>query len=173
MSDQNKEEIQSTTKFDEINKTISLIVAKEGNKLETEERNPIESKGHGMKIVIYVGNDSIISIPGTFFQSIEETIKEIDEAEYNDHLERRNDFLDDLFDILVENIHDWSKNNYDTQFLYYKIALPLLKKLREVGETKFQIIFQQEILKTYVSGNLQIKEFLDREGYLKLIGDFF
>jgi hypothetical protein len=57
--------------------------------------------------------------------------------------------------------------------LYYKIAFPLLKKLREVGETKFQIIFQQEILKTYVSGNVKVKNYLDHEGYLKLIGEFF
>ena len=71
------------------------------------------------------------------------------------------------------DIRAWSKNYYDSHFLHYKISFPLLKRLREVGETKFQIIFQQEILKRYATGSLQVKGYLEQEGYLNLISDFF
>jgi hypothetical protein len=123
--------------------------------------------------VIYLGDDLILSLPGMLFRSIEEAIKEINRTEDKNFIRKQLTSLDDLFNILVEKIRNWSNNQYDTRLLYYKIAFPLLKKLREVGETKFQIIFQQEILKTYVSGNVKVKNYLDHEGYLKLIGEFF
>ena len=78
-----------------------------------------------------------------------------------------------FYQALRKSLNLWSKNNYNTHFIDYKIAFPLLKELSKVGETRFQIIFQQEILKRYASNEVKVKHFLKQEGYLKLIGDFF
>lgn len=83
------------------------------------------------------------------------------------------DKADKFYQTLQVDLNLWSKNNYKTKFIDFRIAFPLLKRLREVGETRFQIIFQQEILKEYASNNANVKDFLKNEGYLKLIGDFF
>jgi hypothetical protein len=173
MLDPNRRKIQLTKRFDEVNQIVSLTIAKEINNSIPEGVKSFNSKDQGKKIVIYVENDSIISIPGIFFHSIEEVIQEIDDSKYVIRDEEGQELLGILFDILVENIRVWSENKYETRYLYYKIAFPLLKKLKEVGETKFQLIFQQEILKSYILGNLEKKEFLDSQGYLKLLGDFF
>ena len=78
-----------------------------------------------------------------------------------------------IYQKLLRDLILWSENNYTTKFIDYRIAFPLLKELYKVGNTKFQIIFQQEILKEYATNSSQVKEFIKREGYLKLIGDFF
>ncbi len=125
------------------------------------------------KVVIYVGEDPIIIIPSTAFPSFEGVIEEIIEKTplYNEKNEKS--VIEILFNGLYLGIRDWSENNYDNQLLHFKISFPLLKKLREVGETKFQIIFQQEILKGYATSTIKVKQFLEQEGYLKLIGHFF
>jgi len=105
------------------------------------------------KIVIYVKNTPIIMLPGSTKPKVLISLS--------------------LYNKLLKNLIKWSENDYNTKFLDYKIAFPLLKELRRVGETRFQIIFQQEILKEYATRGLRVKEFLKNEGYLKLIGDFF
>jgi hypothetical protein len=81
--------------------------------------------------------------------------------------------INTVYQKLLTDLTIWSKNDYKTRHIDYRIAFPLLKELRRVGETRFQIIFQQEILNEYALNNKEVKEFLKREGYLKLIGDFF
>ncbi|MHA1985831.1 MAG: hypothetical protein ACW98D_04235 [Promethearchaeota archaeon] len=125
------------------------------------------------KIVIYVGEDPIVSIPSEYFPSIEDLIEEIIDKSYTSFCNEENTSLEILLKGLYLDIGAWSNNNYESQFLYYKLSFPLLKKLKEVGETKFQIIFQQEILRRYATGTEKVKEFLERKGYLNLISDFF
>ena len=125
------------------------------------------------KITIYVRNEPLISIPGSGFPSFEYALQEL-----NDNLVGQKNILENnktkiIFQKLILSLNIWSKNDYDTNLLNYKIAFPLLKKLREVGKTKFQIIFQQEILKRYSTSLSEVKEYLEQEGYLNLIGDFF
>jgi len=125
------------------------------------------------KITIYVRNEPLISIPGSGFPSFEYALQEL-----NDNLVGQKNILENnktkiIFQEIVLSLNNWSKNDYDTNLLNYKIAFPLLKKLREVGKTKFQIIFQQEILKRYSTSLSEVKEYLEQEGYLNIIGDFF
>jgi len=130
-------------------------------------------KKGGDKVAIYVGDDPIIKIPGIAFPSFENAIEEIiDKSPLHDKKNGKN-AIEILFNGLYLGIRVWSENNYNSQLLHFKISFPLLKKLREVGETKFQIIFQQEILKGYTTSTVKVKQFLEQNGYLKLIRDFF
>jgi hypothetical protein len=123
----------------------------------------------GVEIVIFVKNNPVITIPSIrfpafaiSFQNSPGLFKSKDEY-----------FSETFYEKLLKDLMSWSKNNYNTKFIDYKIGFPILKELGRVGETKFQIIFQQEILKEYATQGPQLKEFLSKEGYLKLIGDFF
>jgi hypothetical protein len=125
------------------------------------------------KLVISIGDDPIVIIPSEFILSFEEVIEVIINQSFLSSCKKENPSIKTLLKGLDLDLRAWSKNKYDTHFLYYKISFPLLKRLKEVGETKFQIIFQQEILKRYATSSLQVKEYLEREGYLQLICDFF
>jgi hypothetical protein len=125
------------------------------------------------KIVIYVINEPIITIPNAYFPSIEKIIHELNKSPNPHKSKDADNYPDDIFNMVIQSIFTWKKNNYNSQILDYRISLPLLRKLRDVGDTKFQIILQQEILWNYRQGNHQVKEYLENEGYLELIGDFF
>jgi len=165
MKKQIKKDCVSFRRFDDAYEWISLRI--EG------KRDINNLKEEGDKVVIYVGEDPVIIIPGIIFPSFEETIEEvIGKSPLYDNKDRNN-ALEFLFNKFYLDIRAWSENNYDSQLLHFKMSFPLLKKLREVGETKFQIIFQQEILKSYATSTVKVKRFLEQEGYLKLISDFF
>ncbi len=125
------------------------------------------------KIIIYVRNEPLVSIPSPEFPSLEYLLREVNNNLVRYKNPQKNSKTEIFFQRLALILEIWSKNDYDTHLLHYKIAFPLLKKLREVGKTKFQIIFQQEILKRYSTSPLEVKNYLEQEGYLKLIGDFF
>ena len=165
MKEQIKKNCVSFKRFDDTYEWISVRI---------EKKSEINSnKEEGDKIVIYVGEEPVIIIPGIFFPSFEDAIEDIiGKSPLYDNKDRYN-ALEILFTKFYLDIRVWSENNYDSQVLHFKISFPLLKKLREVGETKFQIIFQQEILKRYATSTLKVKKFLEQEGYLKLISDFF
>ena len=136
-----------------------------------DENNDNEEDGR--RVIISIGDDPIVTISNKFLPSFNEAIDEINGRLDNYENINQGATLQDVFRKLVLKIQVWSNNNYNTHLLHYKIAFPLLKKLKEIGETKFQIIFQQEILRRYATGTSQVKMFLENEGYLKLIGDFF
>ena len=112
------------------------------------------------KVVICVRNEPLVIIPSALFPSLKAITQEIkdptDRYEYN----QKKYLTETIFRRLLSNLIIWSENDYNIQIIDHKIAFPLLKKLREVGET-------------YATSTFQVKEFLKREGYLKLIGDFF
>ncbi|MBY8983999.1 MAG: hypothetical protein KGD65_02925 [Candidatus Lokiarchaeota archaeon] len=164
-----KEEITrnciSIKNFKGIEEQISVKIKLKESSDDNHEENSI--------LVISIGDDPIVMIPSRSFPSIEEIIEEIID---NSFLSRCKEGMAPEEILLIGldlDIRAWSKNYYDSHFLYYKISFPLLKRLREVGETKFQIIFQQEILKRYATGSIQEKDYLEQEGYLTLISDFF
>jgi hypothetical protein len=125
------------------------------------------------KVVIYIINEPVITIHNTHFPFIETSISKLSQSPNPQRKKVVDNKPEDIFNNVVQNIFTWCESNYKTQFLDYRIALPLLRKLREVGDTKFQIILQQEILWNYGEGNYQVKDYLKSEGYLELIGDFF
>jgi hypothetical protein len=155
----------SVKRFNDINGYISIRIERKG-----ESNNLQEGED---KVVIYVGEDPIVIIPGTSFSSFENAIEEVIEKPHLYNRKNRKTATEILLNGLYLGIRIWSENNYNSQLLHFKISFPLLKKLREVGETKFQIIFQQEILNRYATSTVKVKGFLEQEGYLKLISDFF
>ena len=165
MKDEIKRNCVLIKRFDGIDNYISVRIKEEDKVDDLHEKNN--------KIVIYVGEDPIVIIPSLSLPSFEAVIEEIIDKSYLYKNRNGMTTAEILLIGLDLDIRAWSKNNYDSHFLYYKISFPLLKRLREVGETKFQIIFQQEILKRYATSPLQVKKFLVQEGYLKLISDFF
>ncbi|MFW9940757.1 MAG: hypothetical protein ACFFFT_06935 [Candidatus Thorarchaeota archaeon] len=160
-------------KSNEINNYISIKIINSSINHKTKKSEPYKSSGRENRIFIYIKNKPVISIHPSSIPSLKtlsQEIKEpIDRYEYN----LKDFFTKTIFRRITSNLLIWTENNYNNQLIDHKIGFPLLKELRKVGETKFQIILQQEILKTYASSTVQVKEFLKREGYLELIGDFF
>lgn len=164
-----KEEIQTNCiSFKKFNGTDCYI------SLDIKRKDKIDNVHEAYnRLVIFVGEYPIIIIPSINFPSFEELIEEIIDKSFLSMCKKGMTPAEILLKGLDIDIRTWSKNNYDSHFLYYKISFPLLKHLKKVGETKFQIVFQQEILKRYATSSLQVKKFLEQEGYLKLISDFF
>jgi hypothetical protein len=165
MKEQIKKNCVSVKRFNGINGYISIRIERKG-----ESNNLQEGED---KLVIYVGEDPIVIIPGRSFSSFENAVDEVIEKPHLYNRKNGKSAPEILLYGLYFSIRTWSENNYNSHLLHFKISFPLLKKLREVGETKFQIIFQQEILKRYATGTVKVKGFLEQEGYLKLISDFF
>ena len=161
MKDNIEKENHNIIKSKEIDENISI-------KYEAYD-NPKKE----VKVVIYVKNIPIITIPSTSFPSLENFFQG---SKMPFNLNKKNqieNLANTVYQNLLGNLIVWSEDNYIAKYIDYKIVFPLLKELCRVGETKFQIIFQQEILKEYATSGPQVKEFLKREGYLKLIGAFF
>lgn len=173
MKEHVKQDNHIIIKSNEINNYISIKIIHSPLDHKIKEYESYGCSERATKVVICVRNEPLVTIPSALFPSLKAITQEIkdpiDKYEYN----QKKDLTETIFRRLLSNLITWSENDYNTQIIDHKIAFPLLKKLREVGETKFQIILQQEILKAYATSTFQVKEFLKREGYLKLIGDFF
>lgn len=173
MKEHVKQDNHIIIKSHEINDYISIKIIHLPFDHKIKEYESYVYSEKGTKVVICIRNEPLVTIPSALFPSLKAIIQEkkdpTDRYEYN----QKKNLTETIFRRLLSNLIIWSENDYNTQIIDHKIAFPLLKKLREVGDTKFQIILQQEILKAYSTSTFQVKEFLKREGYLKLIGDFF
>lgn len=156
----------------EINDYISIKIIHSPFDRKIKEYETFGCSERETKLIICVRNEPIVTILSSMFPSLEAKTQEIKDSTDRHEYKQKKNLTETIFRRLRSNLIIWSENDYNTQFIDHKIAFPLLKKLREVGETKFQIILQQEILKAYAASTYQVKEFLKREGYLKLIGDF-
>jgi hypothetical protein len=164
-----KEEIKlNCVKFKTFNGNEGYISIK----IIADDTNDDLDKGN-FKLIILVGEDPVVIIPNEFFLSIKEVIEGLITQPFQSIDKNENIPVKRLIKSLDSDIRIWAKKNYDTRFLNYKISFPLLKHLKKVGETKFQIIFQQEVLHRYAFSPLLVKKYLEHNGYLKLIGDFF
>lgn len=161
MKDETEKDVFNVIKSNEIDEYITIAYEACCNSEED------------VKIVVYIKNNPLITIPSTSYPSLENFFQDLIISPNLTKVTEKNNGLKTIYQILLQNLIIWSKNNYTTKCIDYKIAFPLLKELCKVGDTKFQLIFQQEILKEYATSGPQIKEFLNSEGYLKLIGDFF
>ena len=165
MKEENKRNIALIKKLNGSYDYISIKIKEKDNDDDLHKRSS--------KLVIYIGENPILAIPSISLPSFEEVIDKINDKSYLSFCKKELTQAENLLKGLDLDIRAWSNNNYDSHFLYYKISFPLLRQLKEVGETKFQIIFQQEILKRYATSPIQVKKYLEQEGYLKLISDFF
>jgi hypothetical protein len=169
----NRKKDKHIIKFKKINDFISLRIIREDITIKKRESKSEYFYEKGIRIEININNEPIIRIPNTSFPSFEKAIHEMNQSWSPQRIIVSDNKSIKVFHCLVQNLTTWCENNYDTKLLHYKIAFPLLRKLKEIGETKFQIIFQQEILWSYMERNLHVKNFLESERYLKLIGEFF
>ncbi|MFX1487956.1 MAG: hypothetical protein ACFFBI_02340 [Promethearchaeota archaeon] len=173
MKGSNKQINSNILKSKMVNEFISVKLIKM-NLINQKRVSKTETYYEGdSKIVIYIINEPVITIHNTHFPFIEASISKLSQSPNPQRKKVVDNNPEDIFNSVVQNIFTWCENNYKTQILDYRIALPLLRKLREVGDTKFQIILQQEILWNYGEGNYQVKDYLKSEGFLELIGDFF
>ncbi|MFX1377194.1 MAG: hypothetical protein ACFFA0_15420 [Promethearchaeota archaeon] len=173
MKDHIKQDNYYIIKSNEINEYISIRIISStlGQKLKKYESYDY-SKGE-VEIGIFIKEKLLITVPSTLFPSLRDFYNET-KASFNIGKDKKNkNLIEIIYYTILTNLTIWSENDYNTQLIDYRIAFPLLKELCEVGETKFQIIFQQEIIKEYITSTLKVKEFLKREGYMNLIGDFF
>lgn len=70
------------------------------------------------------------------------------------------------FEAHCSNIQAWVEHDYDTRLLHSNLSFPLLRKLTEVGDKKAVIVFKEEIAKRFIEGNINVRRFLQWEGYL-------
>jgi len=160
-------------KSNEINNYISIKITTSPINHKIKKSEPYKFSGRGTRIIIFVKNKPVIAIHHSVFPSLKTLSQEIKEPIDRYEYTQKKFFTNTIFRRLTSNLIIWTENNYNTRLIDHKIGFPLLKELRNVGETKFQIILQQEILKTYASSTFHIKEFLKCDGYLEFIGDFF
>ncbi|MBD3342125.1 MAG: hypothetical protein GF353_23695 [Candidatus Lokiarchaeota archaeon] len=107
-------------------------------------------------------------------------INSIDEAA--DLLDKRLEHRDDKEEIEISpeeefwghcsNLQAWAENGYDTRLIHSNLAIPLLKKLTDIGDSKAKLVFKEEIARRIinVSEYNMIWYFFD-EGYLDYLDD--
>ena len=57
------------------------------------------------------------------------------------------------------NLQVWAENRYDTRLLHRNLAFPLLNKLAEVGDSLAKVVFKEEIIKRFSSGERTVMQF--------------
>jgi len=56
-----------------------------------------------------------------------------------------------------------------TDIIHSNLAFPLLKKLTEVGDPMPKRVFKEEIARRYKEGNITVRTYLEKEGYLNYL----
>ncbi|MFX1452226.1 MAG: hypothetical protein ACFFCM_15420 [Promethearchaeota archaeon] len=63
-------------------------------------------------------------------------------------------------------LKNWAESNYKTDLLATNIAIPLLRKLTDVGDSLAKKIFKEEIAKRFNNGHLSFILYFIKSGYL-------
>lgn len=66
------------------------------------------------------------------------------------------------------NLQVWAENDYDTNLLSSKISLPLLKRLCELGDKNAIRNYKKEIIKKFISNNLNTVVFMIENKLLEI-----
>ncbi|MFX0070446.1 MAG: hypothetical protein ACFFAO_05080 [Candidatus Hermodarchaeota archaeon] len=134
------------------------------------------------KTIIYINNKRFIQCRYLLLNSPSENYQQSIDINQDNSVDRQAESLDHSLErddqILVEippetefwahssNLQAWYENNYDTQVLHSNLAFPMLKKLAKAGDKIAKHVFENEIIKRFRSGNLNVMTFLVKEGYL-------
>ncbi len=82
-------------------------------------------------------------------------------------IEKQHDLtLDEEFWGHCSNLQAWAENNYDSRLLHSNLAIPLLKKLSDVGDPLAKKIFKDELAKRFSEGYPTSNKYLAIQGYL-------
>ena len=63
------------------------------------------------------------------------------------------------------NLQVWAEHNYDCNLLYYEIAFPVLKMLKEAEDPTARKVYIQEIKKIFLAGKYFERIFLLKNGF--------
>lgn len=63
------------------------------------------------------------------------------------------------------NLQVWVEHNYDTRLLHSNLSFPLLKRLWQLDEPTARIVFQEEIIRRFREGYINVAFYLLQEGY--------
>jgi len=139
------------------------------------------------KTIIYVDNERFsqckylllnihIDKISTFdeIQSIDEASEKLDNT-----LEKIQVHSENTIDIPPEvefwghcsNLQVWVENRYDTRLLHRNLAFPLLNKLAKVGDPLAKIVFKEEIIKRFSSGERTVMQFLMSKRYFEMLDE--
>jgi len=69
------------------------------------------------------------------------------------------------------NLQVWAENRYDTRLLHRNLAFPLLNKLAEVGDSLAKVVFKEEIIKRFSSGERTVMQFLMSKRYFEMLDE--
>ncbi len=69
------------------------------------------------------------------------------------------------------NLQVWAENRYDTRLLHRNLAFPLLNKLAEVGDPLAKIMFKEEIIKRFSSGERTVMQYLMGKRYFEMLDE--
>jgi len=67
---------------------------------------------------------------------------------------------------LLDNLQVWVENNYDIRFLHSNLAIPLLKKLVDLGDPTAKNEFKEVIAKRILNGNINSSIYYISQNYL-------
>lgn len=95
-------------------------------------------------------------------------VNSLSEEEFNEIYEHEYSAIspEEEFWGYCSNIQVWAENNYNTNFLYHKIAFPLLKLLVKAGDPIASLVYKREIIKRFINGSGFVQAYLFHEGYL-------
>jgi len=69
------------------------------------------------------------------------------------------------------NLQVWYENDYDTRLLHRNLAFSLLAKLANAGDPTAKKVFNEEIVKRFLSGHFVVMEYLFELKYLRNLGN--
>ena len=139
------------------------------------------------KTIIYVDNERfsqckylLLNIHIDKISKFDE-IQSIDEASvnFNKFLDASQDGTINRVEIPPEvefwghcsNLHVWAENRYDTRLLHRNLAFPLLNKLAEVGDPLAKVVFKEEIIKRFSSGERTVMQYLMGKRYFEMLDE--
>ncbi|KKN33137.1 hypothetical protein LCGC14_0806790 [marine sediment metagenome] len=147
--------------------------------LEFKVNDYLSLWNNGYRTEIYVKGEKfiqckflLINVPIDQITSFDD-IKSIDEvAENLDHSLEGSKIQKYRIDNATEfwahcsNLQVWAEYDYDTRLLHRNLSFSLLKRLTEVGDTKAEKVFKEEIANRMMEGSVNVALYLLEEKYL-------
>ncbi len=142
----------------------------------------IEIRLYDNEIIIFVGGSPfrhckylLLSIPVddlhrfAHIESIDEATELLDKSQEHEETKEIEIPPEVEFWGHCSNLQAWVEHDYNPNLLHSNLSFPLLRRLMEVGEPLAKEVLTEEVKRRYKSGTPSTREFLYREGYLKLI----
>jgi len=130
------------------------------------------------KTVIIIGGKEFLTCKSLLFNIPISRLKEINKIESYDNLSRFQKLKsqqmitpEDEFWGHCSNLQFWFENRYNSCLLDHKLAFPLLKELTNAGDPIAKKVFVEEIARRFNSGNLKVRQYLIKEGFLGYLSE--